>query len=101
MRHQPTPSEAKLWEALRSGRLGVSFKRQVPIGNYIVDFLAPSLQLVVEVDGGVHRGRATADARRDRQLARLGYRVVRVQACAVLTEPGAVVEKLRLFCSQA
>jgi very-short-patch-repair endonuclease len=80
MRHQPTPSEAKLWEALRAGQLGVSFKRLVPIGNYIVDFLAPSVKLLVEVDGRSHRGRDVADARRDRVLMRSGYRVLRLSA---------------------
>ena len=84
MRHQPTESEAKLWEALRGGQLGVHFKRQVRIGGFIVDFLAPAVKLVVEVDGGAHVGRAAADACRDRTLARLGYRVVRVEANAVL-----------------
>jgi very-short-patch-repair endonuclease len=83
MRHQPTPSEAKLWEALRGGQLGVQFKRQVRIGGFIVDFLAPAVKLVVEVDGCSHRGRAAADARRDRKLARLGYRVVRLPADAL------------------
>ncbi len=57
MRHQPTPSEAKLFEAIRGGRLGVAFKRQVRIGGFIVDFLAPAAKLVVEVDGGSHAGR--------------------------------------------
>ncbi len=83
MRHQPTESEAKLWEALRGGKLGVQFKRQVPIGEFIVDFLAPAVKLVVEVDGGSHRGREAADARRDRKLVRLGYRVVRIPAAQV------------------
>lgn len=48
MRHQPTESEAKLWEVLCGGKLGVAFKRQVPIGKFIVDFLAPAVKLVVE-----------------------------------------------------
>ena len=53
MLHTPTPSEEVLWQALRSNALGVAFKRQVPLGNrYIADFFAPSLGLVVEVDGG-------------------------------------------------
>jgi very-short-patch-repair endonuclease len=52
----------------------------VPIGNAIVDFLAPSAHLVVEVDGGYHRTRTGADTRRDSKLTRLGYRVVRIEA---------------------
>ncbi len=95
MRHQPTPSEAKLWEALRGGQAGVAFKRQVRIGNFTADFLAPAVKLIVEVDGGAHVGRAAADARRDRKLARLGYRVVRVPAELVLNQSAAAVDRVR------
>ncbi len=95
MRHQPTESEAKLWEALRGGKLGVKFKRQVRIGGFIVDFLVPAVKLVVEVDGGSHRGREAADERRDRELARLGYRVVRVEAEAVIRNLSVVSDQVR------
>jgi very-short-patch-repair endonuclease len=85
MLHAPTPSEEALWLALRGGALGVAFKRQVVLGGrYIADFFAPSVGLVVEVDGGVHRTSRAADRRRDEKLRRLGYRVVRVQAALVL-----------------
>ena len=80
MRHQPTVTKALLWQVLRGSRLGVGFRRQVIIGEHIVDFCAPSVRLVVEVDGGYHAGRAQADARRDRRLGELGYRVVRLPA---------------------
>jgi very-short-patch-repair endonuclease len=80
MRLALTTTEALLWAELRGSRLGVAFRRQVVISQYIVDFCAPSVRLVVEVDGGYHAGRARADARRDRVLVRLGYRVVRVTA---------------------
>lgn len=74
-----------MWQVLRGSRLGVAFRRQVPVGRYIADFLAPSIKLIVEVDGGYHAGDAMVrgDARRDRYLARLGYRVVRVPASMV------------------
>ncbi|HEU5076943.1 MAG TPA: DUF559 domain-containing protein [Polyangiaceae bacterium] len=88
MRHAPTESEAALWRLLSGRQLGVSFRRQVPLdGRYIGDFVARSARLVVEVDGGWHRGRAVADARRDRVLARLGYRVLRLPAQLVLMRP--------------
>lgn len=91
MRAAPTGSEALLWEALRGGRLGVGFRRQVPIGGCIADFCAPAARLVVEVDGGSHIGRGRADARRDRALARLGYSTVRVPAELVVGDlPQAV-----------
>jgi very-short-patch-repair endonuclease len=86
MRHLQTSSEARLWSALRSGQLGVSFKRQVIFGRFIVDFAAPAAKLVVEVDGSRHASsaRQRADERRDRWLRAQGYRVVRVQAALVL-----------------
>ena len=85
MRREPTASEARLFEAVRGGRLGVAFRRQVPVlGRYIVDLLVPSLKLVVEVDGGYHEERQRQDERRDRALERAGYRVVRVPAGLVM-----------------
>lgn len=83
MRAAPTTTEAILWGALSGSQLGVGFRRQAPIGNYIADFVAPSARLVVEVDGGYHAQRARADARRDRDLGRLGYRVLRLDAAMV------------------
>jgi hypothetical protein len=68
MRIAPTASEAKLWAALRGSRIGIGLRRQAVIGSYIVDFVAPSVRLVVEVDGGYHAGRCRADERRDRIL---------------------------------
>jgi very-short-patch-repair endonuclease len=88
MRREPTASERALWEALRGSQLGVGFRRQAVVAGCIVDFLAPSRRLVVEVDGGYHRSPAQrrSDARRDRVLERAGYRVVRVSAEHVLTD---------------
>jgi very-short-patch-repair endonuclease len=80
MRSALTPSEEKLWTAINAGKLGVCFRRQVPVGRFIADFAAPAARLVVEVDGGYHARRGAADARRDRKLARVGWRVLRVGA---------------------
>jgi len=95
MRHVPVPLEARLWEALRGGRLGVVFRRQVVLGEHIVDFCAPAVRLVVEVDGGYHAEREGLDARRDERLRRLGYCVVRVSSEEVVRELAAVVARLR------
>jgi very-short-patch-repair endonuclease len=80
----PTTTEVLLWGALRGSQLGVGFRRQFLIGKYRVDFAAPQVRLVVEVDGGYHRLRQRADARRDRDLERLGWRVLRLPAELVL-----------------
>jgi very-short-patch-repair endonuclease len=71
MRHSLTPSEQLLWARIHGQRLGVVFRRQVPLlGRFIVDFLALTQRLVVEVDGGYHAEQARADARRDAALER-------------------------------
>ena len=80
MRRNMTETEQTLWRQLSGSKLGVSFRRQVPIGRHIADFMAPGAKLVVEVDGGSHARRVVADARRDRVLQRLGYRVLRLDA---------------------
>ena len=95
MRFALTASEQRLWQAIRGGRLGVPFRRQAVLGRYIVDFLAPAARLVVEVDGGYHARRRHADGQRDVALARLGYRVLRLEARLVERELDAVVPRIR------
>jgi very-short-patch-repair endonuclease len=92
LREFATASERKLWLELSGGKAAVSFRRQVPLaGRWIADFFAPSVRLVVEVDGSVHGRTRRADARRDEKLRRLGYHVLRVDAEVVLRNvPGAV-----------
>ena len=80
----------------RAKQLGVGFKRQVPVGGrFIVDFLASRARLVVEVDGGYHARRRAADARRDRALERLGYRVLRLSDELVLSDLPEAVRRIR------
>jgi very-short-patch-repair endonuclease len=68
----------------------------VPLGGrFIVDFLAPAIRLVVEVDGSAHQHRRRADARRDAVLRKLGYRVVRVEVEDVMQRLPVVVQMLR------
>jgi very-short-patch-repair endonuclease len=95
-RSAPTRSEEALWSLIRGGRTGVWFRRQVVIGGrFIADFVAPAARLVVEVDGGYHSRRRAADARRDRALARRGYRVLRLEADLVLRQPEEAVARIR------
>ena len=91
-RHMLTASEARLWSALSARKLGVQFRRQVPLaGRYIVDFCALSARLVVEVDGGYHERKRGSDARRDATLRALGFRVLRVRAELVMRDLGAAL----------
>jgi very-short-patch-repair endonuclease len=84
MRAAPTLSEARLWARLSGSRLGTGFRRQVVLGEHIVDFLAPACKLVVEVDGAYHARRLRADAMRDARLEALGYRVLHLDAERVM-----------------
>jgi very-short-patch-repair endonuclease len=97
MRHAPQEPERLLWSALRSRQLGILFRRQVPVaGRFVADFLAPSLRLIVEVDGAAwHSQRHAADARRDRVLERAGYRVLRIEAELVMRDLTAAVALIR------
>jgi very-short-patch-repair endonuclease len=95
MRSALTPSERALWALLRGKQLGVWFRRQVQLGRFIADFAAVGARLVVEVDGGYHAERRAADARRDRALARLGYRVLRLEAALVLEQPLEALARVR------
>ena len=95
-RSRLTESEAALWSALKARQLGVSFRRQVPLaGLFIADFCAPSVNLIVEVDGAIHGRKRGSDARRDRKLQRAGFRIVRVSARLVLSDLAAAVALVR------
>jgi very-short-patch-repair endonuclease len=95
-RKQPTPSEAILWQALRGRKLdGRKFKRQQPIGAFIVDFFCGAERLVVEVDGGVHETQQEYDQQRQELLESLGLRFVRVSSQQVETDLNGVLETIR------
>ena len=90
----PTPSSGT--EQSESGsNAEVVNCEQVVIGRFIADFAAPTARLVVEVDGEYPSRRRTADARRDRVLRRLGYRVLRFEAELVLRHPEQAVALIR------
>jgi len=95
LRRNLTESEKKLWSRLRGKQLqGVQFYRQKPIGNYIVDFFAPMVKLVVEIDGSQHRQEDSLlrDENRDAYLKCMGLKVMRFNSRVVLMEINAVVE---------
>jgi very-short-patch-repair endonuclease len=95
MRTAPTPTEDRLWQRLRASRLGVRFRRQHAIGEWVVDFVCLPERLVVEVDGSIHETQGGRDARRDANLAGLGFRVLRVTNDRVLADLDSVVEDIR------
>ena len=94
MRRNPVATEVKLWELLRDRRLdGVKFRRQVPIGPYVVDFLALRFRLVIEADGPLHD--LERDAVRDKWLMSQGFRVIRFSNARITTWPHQVLDVIR------
>ena len=94
LRKQMTDAERFLWQQLRARRLaGAKFKRQQPIGSYVVDFVCFEARLVIEVDGGQHLD-CVADQRRDAWLESQGFSVLRFWNHEVLTESPSVLERI-------
>ena len=80
-RHEMTESETVLWNALRKIRIGVRFRRQHPIGDYIADFICLPVKLVIEVDGEYHQEpeQQELDKQRSEFLENKGYKVIRIK----------------------
>lgn len=96
LRREMTPQERILWRALRESLPGAHFRKQVPMGSYIVDFACHSAKLVIEVDGGQHgdaRGLAHDEAR-THFLESEGYRVLRFWNSDVDRNVTGVVEAI-------
>ena len=97
LRRRSTDAESTLWHELRSRQLsGHRFKRQHPIGNFIVDFVCLESHLVVELDGGQHLELGDYDAARTAYLDGLGFIVIRFWNNQVLNEMDAVKESILL-----
>jgi very-short-patch-repair endonuclease len=88
-----TDAELRLWFRVRAGKLGVRFRRQEPIGRYIVDFVCRSRRLIVEVDGSQHLESAQ-DRQRDTWLRAQGYEVLRFWNSDVLLHTDNVIETI-------
>jgi 5-methyltetrahydrofolate--homocysteine methyltransferase len=96
IRHDPMYWERLLWSELRNRKLdGFKFKRQHPIGRYIVDFVCLERQLILELDGGIHKLKREADAARDAALQTFGYRTLRVTNEELMREFPSALQIIR------
>ena len=94
-RRSLTPAEQTLWQALRRNRLnGLSFRRQHPVGPFVLDCSCPASKLVVELDGSVLDEQTEQDAYRTGHLAAYGYRVLRCRNEDVLNDRPAVLSSI-------
>jgi very-short-patch-repair endonuclease len=91
LRKDNTPPEELLWLALRNGQIaGLKFRRQHPVGRYVVDFYCRSAGLVVEIDGMSHIDRLEEDQERINYLDQQGLKVLRVTNQDVMNDLDAV-----------
>ena len=100
LRKDPTDAEMKLWERLRRRQLDdCNFRRQHPIGPYIVDFACLERGIVIELDGGQHAEKAYHDETRTQFLLESGFRVLRFWNQEVLLEIDSVLERITAFAN--
>jgi very-short-patch-repair endonuclease len=96
LRKRLTDTERLLWRHLRAKQLeGLKFRRQEPIGRYIVDFVCHEKRIVIEVDGSQHTIEKNKDAERDKWLNEQGYKVLRFWNNEVLTNIEGVLQTIR------
>ena len=101
LRKSSTDAEHLLWKHLRAKRMnGLKFKRQQPIGKYIVDFICFEKRIVIELDGGQHAIRCDKDKRRDSWLEGQTFRVLRFWNNDVLTNIHGVLQIILTACSE-
>jgi very-short-patch-repair endonuclease len=95
LRNNPTQAERLLWQHLRLRQLaGYKFRRQQPLGNYIVDFVCLEKRLAIEVDGGQHSTQVAYDEQRTAWLEEQGFRVLRFWDNEVIHNIEAVKEAI-------
>ena len=96
LRKSQTDAEQRLWAAIRNRQIaGLKFRRQVAIGQYIVDFVAFEARMIVEVDGGQHAD-STADVRRTAYLEAQDFRVIRFWNNEILQNLDGVLQSIAM-----
>jgi very-short-patch-repair endonuclease len=96
LRHSTTQSERTLWAMLRGNQIGLRFRREHPLGPYVLDFYCPSARLAVEVDGPIHDEpeQIEHDSIRNAYLQAQGVKVLRFNAEEVELAPAAVIARI-------
>ncbi len=99
LRRDSTEAEKLLWNRLRAKQIdGLKFKRQVPVGNYIVDIVCFEKDLIIELDGGQHAEQSEDDRVRDSWLHSQGFKVLRFWNNEVFANIEGVLETIRREC---
>ena len=96
LRKESTPAERKLWSRIRNDQLGVTFRRQHAVGNYIPDFCSPKARLILELDGSQHleQNATQYDTERTKYLELRGYKVLRFWNNDVMNDIESVIRAI-------
>jgi very-short-patch-repair endonuclease len=102
LRKNPTDAERHLWRRIRRKQLNsFKFRRQYPIGTYIVDFICLKARLIIELGGGQHMIQAAYDRKRDLWLENQGFRVIRFWNNEVLEHTDGVLQRIMNALNEA
>ena len=95
LRKKQTPAEAIFWELVRDRRfMGLKFRRQHQLGDYITDFYCHEHRLIIELDGGIHSAKQSKDHKRDAWMAAQGFKVLRFKNEQLLDDPESVLSAI-------
>jgi len=97
LRNKLTPYEAKLWKLIRNNQMGVRFKRQYSIRNYVVDFYCHKAKLAIEIDGMIHVKTKIYDKYRTDYLKALGIHEIRFTNVQIENNVDEVINKIKTF----
>ena len=95
LRKELTPAERKLLAVIRNDQLGVNFRRQHAIGNFIPDFVCIKKKLILELDGSQHLEQVEYDAERTKYFETLGYKVVRFWNNQIMNDINGVIKVIQ------
>jgi very-short-patch-repair endonuclease len=95
LRKELTPAERKLWAVIRNDKLGVTFRRQHAIGNYIPDFVCIEKKLILELDGSQHLDQVEYDTERTKYFETLGYKVIRFWNNQIMKDINGVIKVIQ------
>lgn len=95
LRKEETKAEKMLWKKLRNRKLGIKFRRQHPIDNFILDFYAPEISLAIELDGSAHKENQEYDKLRTKYLKSKNINVIRFWNSEVENNLEEVILKIK------
>jgi very-short-patch-repair endonuclease len=97
LRNRCTNAESLLWKRMQRSQLGVKFRRQHSVGNYVLDFYCPEFKLAIELDGSIHKGREELDEYRTRTLNERGIKIIRFKNNEVENNIEEVIKQITTY----